>query len=93
MFDVLYGDACYDHAIPLPVLHDEGEEVRHGGGPELAQRVVIEAGVEADDLKVGHEFISSSPHIQLNMNITSTPPTCLMCSGDIGIVLLQPPTS
>ena len=68
MFDVLYGDACYDHAIPLPVLHDEGEEVRHGGGPELAQRVVIEAGVEADDLKVGQELITSSPHIQLYMN-------------------------
>ena len=50
MFDVLYGDACYDHAIPLPVLHDEGEEVGHGGGPELAQGVVIKAGVQADDL-------------------------------------------
>ena len=34
----------------LPVLHDEGEEVGHGGGPQLAQGVVIKAGVQADDL-------------------------------------------
>ena len=39
------------HAV-LPVLHDEGEEVRHGGGPELAKCVVIEAGVQADHLKL-----------------------------------------
>ena len=37
------------HAV-LPVLHDEGEEVGHGGGPQLAQGVVIKAGVQADDL-------------------------------------------
>ena len=40
------------HAQVLPVLHDEGEEVRHGGGPQLAQRVVIEAGIQADHLKL-----------------------------------------
>ena len=34
----------------IPVLDDEGEQVRHGGGPEPAQSVVVEAGVEGDDL-------------------------------------------
>ncbi len=30
------------------VLHDEGEEVGHGGGPKLAKSVVVEALVEGD---------------------------------------------
>ena len=34
----------------LPVLHDEGEEVGHGGGPEPAQGVVVEAGVQRNHL-------------------------------------------
>ena len=38
--------------VAVPVLHNEGEEVGHGGGPQLAQGVVIEAGVQADHLKL-----------------------------------------
>ena len=34
----------------IPVLDDEGEQVRHGGSPEPAQSVVVEAGVEGDNL-------------------------------------------
>ena len=31
-----------------PVLHDEGKEVGHAGGPELAEGVVVEALVQGD---------------------------------------------
>ena len=36
----------------VPVLYDEGEQVGHGRCPKLAQSVVIEARVQADDLKL-----------------------------------------
>ena len=43
--------AGLEHAV-LPVLHNEGEEVGHGGCPELAQGVVVETGIQADHLKL-----------------------------------------
>ena len=47
----LYCGCIYKYCcVHRPVLHDEGEEVGHGGGPQLAQGVVIKAGVQADDL-------------------------------------------
>ena len=38
-----------------PVLDDEGEEVRHGGGPQPTQGVVVEAGVQRDHIVLGNE--------------------------------------
>ncbi len=35
----------------LPVFHNEGEEVGHGGGPQLPQRIIVEAGVQGDHLQ------------------------------------------
>ena len=98
------------HAV-LPVLHDEGEEVGHGWGPQLAQSVIVETGIEADDLKLDvyiHmwqlEFvyiIVIDEHLleREYFNFPSKCPecclffTCLMWSGEIGSVVLQPPPS
>ena len=41
---------------PLPILYDEGEEVGHGGGPQPPQRVVVEAGVQRDNLQGNSSF-------------------------------------
>ena len=34
----------------LPVFNNEWEEVGHAGGPQAAERVVVEAGVQVDNL-------------------------------------------
>ena len=39
-----------------PVLDDEGEEVRHGGGPQPTQGVVVKAGVQRDDVVLGNKI-------------------------------------
>ena len=64
---VSLGVAGLDHAV-LPVLHDEGEEVGHGGGPQLAQGVVVETGIQADDLKLDVYQAMSDNYLSINWN-------------------------
>jgi hypothetical protein len=47
--EVTNRDLLQWHVSP-PVLHDERKEVGHRRGPQPAQRVVVEARVERDDV-------------------------------------------
>ena len=81
-----------------PVLDDEGEQVRHGGGPQPTQGVVVEAGVQRDDVVLGNEE-NSQNYIGKKINLTKlkqiskkdqgknkNPP---MCSAEMGSELLH----
>ena len=48
---------CYCRLLYFkPVFDNEREQVRHGGGPQPTQGVVVEAGVQRDHIVLGNKY-------------------------------------
>lgn len=57
VYEMLSYYECYCRLLYFkPVFDNEREQVRHGGGPQPTQGVVVEAGVQRDHIVLGNEY-------------------------------------